>query len=192
MYFFLCLYRRRFFIRQWAGIFFIISGLGIVGASDFFSAEGSNTADTSNIILGDMLIVLAQIITAVQMCYEEAYLKDIPSLQAVGWEGAFGFSVLSMLLIPMYFIHVPPPFNNNAHGSIEDVVDAFSQILNNKLLIVAILGTVFSIAFFNFAGISVTKEISATTRMVLDSIRTIVIWNVSLLLGWQDFHPLQV
>ena len=27
-----------------------------------------------------------------------------------------------------------------------------------------ILGTVISIAFFNFAGISVTKELSATTR----------------------------
>lgn len=38
----------------------------------------------------------------------------------------------------------------------------------------------------------VTKEISATTRMVLDSVRTMVIWAVSLLIGWQSFHYLQV
>ena len=53
-------------------------------------------------------------------------------------------------------------------------------------------GTVTSIAFFNFAGISVTKELSATTRMVLDSIRTLVIWAVSMLIGWQDFYYLQL
>jgi hypothetical protein len=28
--------------------------------------------------------------------------------------------------------------------------------------------------------------------MVLDSIRTIVIWSVSLAIGWQNFHPLQL
>ena len=49
-----------------------------------------------------------------------------------------------------------------------------------------------SIAFFNFAGISVTKELSATTRMILDSIRTIVIWSFSLVLGWQTFDFRQV
>ena len=49
-----------------------------------------------------------------------------------------------------------------------------------------------SIAFFNFAGISVTKEMSATTRMVLDSIRTLVIWGVSMAIGWQKFEYLQL
>ena len=37
-----------------------------------------------------------------------------------------------------------------------------------------------------------TKEMSATTRMVMDSIRTLVIWAVSLAVGWQDFHALQL
>jgi hypothetical protein len=54
------------------------------------------------------------------------------------------------------------------------------------------LGTVISIAFFNFAGVSVTKELSATTRMVLDSVRTLVIWSVSLSLQWQQFYWPQV
>ena len=48
------------------------------------------------------------------------------------------------------------------------------------------------LAFFNFAGISVTKEMSATTRMVLDSVRTLVIWGVSLGVGWQKFQYLQL
>jgi hypothetical protein len=54
------------------------------------------------------------------------------------------------------------------------------------------LGNLFSIAFFNFAGVSVTKELSSTTRMVLDSGRTLIIWAVSLALQWQKFYPLQI
>lgn len=57
---------------------------------------------------------------------------------------------------------------------------------------VIIVGTVISIAFFNFAGVSVTKELSATTRMVLDSVRTLVIWSASLMLQWQKFYWPQV
>lgn len=54
------------------------------------------------------------------------------------------------------------------------------------------IGIMLSIAFFNFAGISVTKELSATTRMILDSVRTIVIWAFSMAFQWQKFHYLQV
>ena len=49
-----------------------------------------------------------------------------------------------------------------------------------------------SIAFFNFAGVSITKELSATTRKVLDTLRTLVIWAFSLAVGWQEFYFLQV
>lgn len=179
-------------MRRGIGIFFIASGLTVVGLSDMFSND--NTGNSKYILIGDGLIVIAQIITACQMTYEEKYVGslNIPSLQAVGWEGIFGFVVLSILLVPMYFIHVPSAFSKNPRNVVEDAIDAFYMIKNNNLLLVPITGTVFSIAFFNFAGISVTKEISATTRMVLDSIRTIVIWAISLSLGWQKFHSLQL
>lgn len=111
---------------------------------------------------------------------------------AVGLEGMFGFFTLGLLLWPMYYIPVPPPFDNNPHKSLEDAIDGLIQIKNNGFLALAISGTVISIAFFNFAGISVTKEISATTRMVLDSVRTVVIWGVSILLGWETFKWMQV
>lgn len=187
---------RRLVGREWTGIAFVIAGLSVVGAADFLSAGddaiGGHTRN--NIITGDLLIILAQIITSVQMVYEERYVTamDIPALQAVGWEGFFGFTVLGSALVPMYYLPVPAPFNGNAHGTLEDAIDAFAQIYNNWQLLVALLGTVLSIAFFNFAGISVTKELSATTRMVLDSVRTLVIWMVSLAIHWQVFHSLQV
>lgn len=99
--------------------------------------------------------------------------------------------MLSLLLIPMYFIPVGD-FSGNPRQVLEDALDAFCQIGHQPLILLALLGNTVSIAFFNFAGISVTKEISATTRMVLDSLRTLVIWVVSLALGWEQFHGLQV
>lgn len=94
--------------------------------------------------------------------------------------------------MPFYYIHVPPPYADNATGSLENAIDAMYQITHNWKIATATGGTILSIAFFNYAGISVTKEISATSRMVLDSVRTVVIWIFSLAIGWQVFQALQL
>jgi len=61
-------------------------------------------------------------------------------LQAVGWEGVFGFSVLGFLLIPMYFTPLPRPFGVGPRGVMEDALDAFVQLSNNPWLICAFTG----------------------------------------------------
>jgi hypothetical protein len=42
-----------------------------------------------------------------------------------------------------------------------------------------------SIALFNYFGLSVTKYVSATARSLTDTCRTLAIWIVSLMLGWE-------
>jgi len=150
--------------------------------------------DTTSIFLGDILIFSSQVIVATQMVLEEKFVTkyNVPALQAVGWEGTFGFTTLSLLLVPFSFIYVGESFGHGPRYVLEDAYDAVYQLAHNPLLLLAYFGTVTSIAFFNFAGISVTKELSATTRMVLDSVRTLVIWAVSMLIGWQDFYYLQL
>ncbi|XP_061741743.1 solute carrier family 35 member F6 [Nerophis ophidion] len=185
--------RRRLLTSQWVGILTTILGLVIVGLADFLSGHQDDSHKLSDVLTGDLLIILAQVIVSVQMVLEEkfVYKHDVHPLRAVGIEGLFGFIVLTLLLIPMYFIHVGE-FSDNPRQVLEDALDAFCQIGHRPLILLALLGNTVSIAFFNFAGISVTKEISATTRMVLDSLRTLVIWAVSLALGWERFHGLQV
>ncbi|XP_015172595.1 PREDICTED: solute carrier family 35 member F6 [Polistes dominula] len=184
---------RTFGGREWTGIVFVMIGLALVGLSDMMIKKDDDTS-LNSILTGDLLIICAQVITAVQMVIEEKFIagQDIPALQAVGWEGIFGFIGICLVMIPLNFIYAPPPFADNSRGTLEATADAFVQIGNSGRLLMAIVGIAFSIAFFNFAGISVTKEISATTRMILDSIRTIVIWAFSLIFGWQDFHYLQL
>ena len=160
------------------------------------SAPDGNDHSGTEILLGDVLIVCAQVIVASQMVYEEKFITkyNVPALKAVGWEGTFGFLTLSTLLIPFYFIPVGDFFgkDSNPRHVLEDVWDGLYQLAHNSNLAGAFSLTVISIAFFNFAGISVTKEMSATTRMVLDSVRTLVIWGVSLAVQWQEFHWLQL
>ena len=94
----------------------------------------------------------------------------------------------------MFFIpwHLPaPPSTWQQTVRFEDAIDAFNMLGNNWQLLFASVGTVISIAFFNFAGLTVTSTMNATTRMVLDSVRTIFIWVFSLAIGWQHFQPLQ-
>lgn len=184
--------KRKLNLRQWLGILFVIIGLAIVGVSDFLLPSDEDY-DTSDVILGDALIIAAQVIVACQMVIEEKFVSkaNVPPLMAVGSEGLFGFVVLTILLFPMYHIHVNSTFSSSPEYRLEDALDGFYQLGNNWQLSMAFTGTIISISFFNFAGISVTKEINATTRMVLDSVRTLVIYVVSLALGWQDFQYLQ-
>ncbi|XP_061197294.1 solute carrier family 35 member F6-like [Saccostrea echinata] len=178
---------------MWAGIFTVLLGLAMVGLSDILFGDQSAQTDTNGIIAGDLLIIMAQIIVAVQMVYEEKFVTrySIPAMQAVGWEGFFGFTVLGLLNIVFFYIDAGA-FSKLPNQKLEDPVDAFIQIGNSWIILLATVGNIVSIAFFNFAGISVTKELSATTRMVLDSIRTLFIWMLTLFLGWQGFQVLQL
>uniref|UniRef100_A0A2L2YA49 Putative conserved plasma membrane protein n=1 Tax=Parasteatoda tepidariorum TaxID=114398 RepID=A0A2L2YA49_PARTP len=179
---------------EWLGIFTVIAGLACVGASDVINPDKTEKHAMNDIITGDLLIIMAQIIVAAQMVVEEKFVNkhNVPALQGVGWEGLFGFSILGILLIPMYYIKVGNSIFNSPYGRMEDALDAFTQMGNSWQVSLAIAGTIVSIAFFNFAGLSVTKEMSATTRMVLDSIRTFTVWIFSLAVQWETFYWLQL
>ena len=186
-------------LRHWIGMLLVIAGLVVVGVGDFILSdhESASGAYTPSLILsGDLLIIIAQTITAIQMIVEEKIIKkyQVPPLQAVGWEGIFGFSLLAVLLVPMYYIpwHLPASEDFWQETTrFEDSIDAFHQIGHSWQIALANSGLIVSIAFFNFSGLTVTKTMNATTRMVLDSMRTIFIWAFSLGISWQKFEPLQ-
>eukprot|EP00049_Salpingoeca_infusionum_P005736 m.96216 g.96216 ORF g.96216 m.96216 type:complete len:385 (+) comp13070_c0_seq1:264-1418(+) len=172
---------------QWAGMVLVLFGLVLVGLAAFLS--GSNDASAPNPILGDGLIIAAQVIVALQMVVEQKFIDkyEVPPLQVVGWEGIFGMLVMSVLCL--VFFYTPGP---RAGHTFENINDAMLQIANSTQITLAICGTIVSIAFFNFSGVSVTKEMSATTRMVLDSVRTITIWAYGLAVGWETFSGIQI
>lgn len=127
----ICFLGKRLKSYEYLGIFFVIAGLTVVGVADMQSSHESK--DSMHIVIGDVLIILAQIVTAVQMVLEEKFVnsQSVSPLQAVGWEGFFGFFVTVTLLVPMYFIYVGQGIFTNPNGQIEDVIDAYYQIINS-------------------------------------------------------------
>ena len=57
------------------------------------------------------------------------------------------------------------------------------QLVQPATILACAIGVIFSIAFFNFFGVSVTKYSSPAHRAVVDSSRTVLIWIFFLGLG---------
>jgi len=178
--------KRKLRLYHWSGMVLVLLGLACVGLASVISGNSPNAPDP---ILGDIIIVCAQIIVAIQMVIEEKFIGkyNVPALQVVGWEGTWGLTVLSCFLVMFYYIP-----GSSAGNHFENAPDAFVQMGNSTPLLLFIIGNLFSIAFFNYFGVSITKYVSATTRMVIDSIRTIVIWGWSMIFGLQEFQWLQL
>ena len=204
------LLRKKLTWYKWVGMFIILAGLFIVGSADVLSNKCKGTvlnkvvhgefcdekAERMHNLIGDMILIAAQIIVAIQNTYEERVLKkyDIHPMQAVGWEGFFGFSFISASLVAL--AHIGTNSKDWGHSPqlpyyVEDPIDGLIQLKNNPSLMAAFIGIVVSICIFLIVGMSVTQEMSATTKNVLDSVRTIFIWAISLGLQWQTFHFLQ-
>ena len=65
----------RLVLRQWIGMFTVIIGLIVVGVGDYVFFQASSTMNQSTVLAGDILIVLAQGIAAIQMTFEEKIVK---------------------------------------------------------------------------------------------------------------------
>jgi len=171
------------------GMAVIVVGIVMVGAADFFS-NGEGEEKVSDAVIGDIIVICAQVIAACQFVYEEKFIAkyNIHPLKVVGSEGIFGFITLIIVQVIFYFMGpVGFQFGDNPKGLLEDPLDAFTQMNNRPARLYGYLSLiVVSIAFFNFSGVSITKYMGATTRKVLDTLRTLVIWIASMLLHFLD------
>jgi len=75
---------------------------------------------------------------------------------------------------------------------VEDTPDAFHQLGANPVLLVLWLCFMVSIGLFNTTGVTITKNASAVARSTIDTSRTILVWAISMALGWEGFVWLQL
>jgi hypothetical protein len=122
--------------------------------------------------------------TASQFVIEEKILGryTVPPLLAVGYEGLFG-TISIFLLLPLLPLIRPPPSSPAAPWF--DLVRGWHQLVDTPSVLYSGVVVACSIALFNYFGLSVTKYVSATARSLTDTCRTLAIWIVSLMLGWE-------
>mmetsp|Transcript_52423 Transcript_52423/g.148429 ORF Transcript_52423/g.148429 Transcript_52423/m.148429 type:complete len:367 (+) Transcript_52423:61-1161(+) len=169
-----------------AGVVLVFVGITLVSLSTFFNpaaAHGDHPARSGTTqMFGIGLCISAQVFQASMLVYEEKIMSqyNVPPLRLVGMEGFFGILIGGIVLSAL-----------NAF-SVESTPAAIYQLTHSTPLLIAAVGSIFSIAFFNFAGVTVTQQASAVARSTIDVSRTILIWAVELAFGWNSFNVLQL
>ncbi|KAF8598713.1 hypothetical protein BDV93DRAFT_609719 [Ceratobasidium sp. AG-I] len=177
------LLRTRLFAFQWFSLVTVMFGVGLVGLSGSLvsSEKGPAEAGTSTVesdpevVMGMLLILFAQLFAATQYVIEDKIMKtySVEAMLAVGYEGFFGtISILFGILVLIAFPSIPLT-----------IIPPRSELTSSVLLASTLI--MFSIAGFNFFGLSVTRKVSATARSTIDTCRTLGIWMGSLALGWE-------
>lgn len=180
--------RRKLHNHNWLGIVLITAGAALVGASSILYKKETDVKSAPNPLLGDILVICAQLLNALQFILEEKYLRKLhpPVLLAVGAEGVVG-ALLCAVVLPIFVL-----LNGSIGLPIDDIVAGFKEIVNDWTLRWTTVFTVLSIAAFNFSGVSVTKRLSGAARAAIDACRTAIIWLFCVMVGWEEFHSLQV
>lgn len=181
--------KRKQYAYHWLGMFLVVCGIGIVGASPLID-DNPNTEPAKNPVLGDILIIVAQVFSACQFIFEEKYMSKykVPALQGVGYEGIYGVVILAVLM-PIFNVAIG---QKQDIGGLFDIRFAFETFIQFPSILISSLAYTISIASFNFFGLSITKVLSATSRSTIDALRTLSVWIFGLILGWETFIWLQV
>ena len=209
--------KRKLFLYHWLSMFIVVSGVALVGlAGAIYSGDknphtapedkldlktfvivtrniAAQAADPAVVhtVVGIFLIAGAQVFTATQFCLEEWILENyaLEPLKVVAWEGFFG---LFVTLLGQLILHFTVGVSKAGKNGYFDADEGYQQVFGNKAIAISSLAIMVSIGGFNFFGLSVTRSISATSRSIIDTCRTLFIWIISLGLGWESFKWLQV
>lgn len=160
---------------HWTAISIVCVAIVLVGVAGLLG-EDNEGSDAAQYILGIVLIVLGQVVGAVQFVLEEYLMVSMhvtPTL-LVGWEGLWG---------TLYFVALAPlltisPRGGGSASAIwhEDFIDTFIQLKNSDALIWLTVISGVALLVYNLVGNMVTKQLSAILRSILESCRTLGVW----------------
>ena len=180
--------KNKYYRHHFLGICIVVIGLIIVGVN---AAIGGNDDFDSKIVLGIFLVILSQVFSCMLFISEEKILKnyDVPPLKAVGMEGMWGVGCYIILLFIFYWIRCEDWYDilkdnicisDGEYIRFENAIFAFKQIGESTQIKIFLSMYVLSIAFFNFSGLTISKYASATSRTIVDTLRTILVWTFFL------------
>ncbi|GIL90033.1 hypothetical protein Vretimale_18135 [Volvox reticuliferus] len=164
------------------GIIFCVMGITLVGTSSIMSGEGSSThaVTTEEMLLGMGLIITSQAIQAAQLTFEDFFMADlnIPGIKIVGYEGLLGAAGTLALMMPIAY-YLPGPEGEGIH---EDFLDTLALITHSRALQAVLAIDMAALLLYNVSGMAVTGHLGAVFRTVLETMRTLFVWLVDLLL----------
>lgn len=181
---------------EWIALLIVTGGIGLVGYSGSKKGPDASAAaseDPALVVFGVSLILFAVALQAVQFVVEEKILAKyhFTPLRLVYTEGICGVVILVVMMVFMHLvvsaISTPKEFIDSPFNSIQ----AIKETISNSAVVWSSLAIMVCISSFNFCGISLTHQLSATARSTVDSCRTLLVWLFAMSLGWESFKLLQ-
>lgn len=168
---------------KWWSIVIVVSALIVVGLGAVLaSGIGKSGVSTANVIFAIFLTIIAQVFQASEIVLNDFVLHEKTSspIMVVGVEGFWGTVICGAIFMPIAQFAFPGMADGN--GIHEDTYDALVMCTQNKTIIL------FSILYLsvnlgkNLMAMFVIKVTSAVMRTIVESLRTLFIWAVQLIL----------
>lgn len=185
--------KRRIRRLEWIALIFVSLGVAIVGYSGSGNSSNLVNEDPAKVAFGISLVLGAVTLQAVQFVVEERILShsSLTPLKLVYTEGFFGAVILVVSLITLNFVfqatQSPAKFAESPFNLGQSLYETFllrAVVISSLLIMVCI-------SLFNYCGLSLTNELSATARSTVDNCRTLLVWVIAMVLGWESFKFLQ-
>ena len=118
----------------------------------------------------------------------------IHPLRLIGWEGIWGLLLTGALLIPLNYLPCElDQFHFCQSKTWEQTADYFRILVEYPVVMVAVIVQVICVAFYNYFGVTVTKNVSSLARAIIDVTRTIFVWAFGLfVMQWEVYNNLQL
>jgi len=169
------------------GIVLNVAGVSLVGLSSILSGSGQKEGETvNNVIFGMGLVVLSQMVQAVQLTFEDYFMADLnmKPMQVVGLEGMYGMVVMAVMVLPAVYFLPGPDVGDRQENSL----DSFELVKSSNGIAMLVLAQMGAMLCYNFAGMCVTDNLGAVFRTILETTRTLFVWAVDCVLfyGFPD------
>ncbi|KAI0086329.1 hypothetical protein BDY19DRAFT_960848 [Irpex rosettiformis] len=196
---------RKLWLYQWLSLVTVMFGVGLVGLSGSMIKDAVKDAavhllsnmdtpgssptpadepEVTKVLLGVFLVLISTVFAATQFVVEEKIMSrySVTPLVAVGWEGFFG---AASILVMFPFLPLFRPYVPASTEAFFDVRRGWNQMIHTPTVLWSGIAIMCSISAFNFFGLSMTRHVSSVARSLTDMCRTLTIWIISLLLGWE-------
>lgn len=182
-------YRQKFDLPQGIGLLILVCGNMLIS----YSAVGFSGADETakDNVLGVILTLLGTVFAALFYVTEEIFLRGVQleASLAVTNEGFWGL-ILHAILMPIYE-SVDDPFSSaNPKPKMENCYAWYYQSKSSPLIAGLIASQVIFTLGFNQAGCEITNRVASATRTTFETIRVILIWIISIGIGWETWHSI--
>lgn len=145
-------------------------------------------------VIGILALFLSLIFQGFCYCYQENVLDkyELNVMQMIGFESMVGaVTSTAIMFVVMNITCTYPEFCNAEMGFPIDSPPTALYDLKFKQRSLFFILTCLSIMIFNLCGLTITKNAGAVFKMVLDTLRTITVWIISIIIRFEKINPFE-